>query len=123
MIAIYFHFIPAQCAYGLLPFCESCGRESMTKPLEQSSWQPPEGWDDEDATAAALNKAKSTLARWRRETRKQGRQVGPPFSYMGLNRQPIYNIAERLEWLRSNRPTLPRAPRARSRQRQHEASA
>jgi hypothetical protein len=88
---------------------------NCTRPLEQSSWQPPEGWDDEDVTAAALNKAKSTLARWRRETRKQGRQVGPPFSYAGLGRLPIYNRAKRQEWLEQNGPKPPRKPRPRSR--------
>jgi hypothetical protein len=81
-------------------------------------WQPPEGWDTQEETARVLNVALSTLARWRRQTRKTGRQTGPPWSYAGLDRLPIYHRGKRQEWLEQNGPKPPRMPR-RSRAQTH----
>jgi hypothetical protein len=41
-----------------------------------------------EGTAAFLGVAVSTLKRWRRRTRKTGRQTGPPFSYAGSSGSP-----------------------------------
>jgi transposase-like protein len=83
--------------------------------MTEERWQPPEGWDEEEETARYLNVAVSTLKRWRRQTRKTGRQIGPPFSYTGLGRGPIYHREKLQAWLQSNGPRPPRKQRPRGR--------
>jgi hypothetical protein len=69
------------------------------------------GFVDEETAARTLGVKRTTLQRWRRLSKKSGRQIGPPWTYAGIGRQVIYNSMQLVEWVHSNMPVLPRPPK------------
>jgi hypothetical protein len=73
-----------------------------------------EGYESEEELALELGVAVATLKRWRRLTRKTGRQVGPKWSSADYTGRIIYSHEAKAEFLQSREHHAPRPPRQRA---------
>jgi transposase-like protein len=73
-----------------------------------------EGHDTEEELALELGVEISTLKRWRRLTRKTGRQYGPKWTTADYNGRVIYSHQAKAEYLQSREHRAPRPPRPRA---------
>jgi hypothetical protein len=77
------------------------------------------GYDSEEVLAHELGVSVLTMQRWRRVTRRTGKQHGPRWTVVDYSGRIAYSHQHKREYLESRQHRAPRSPRQRAKVPMH----